>query len=400
MNFSKSKTMIKYTFLQGDYWALYCACYAFVTYFLLEQGFSVSGIGIITATFGFISAILQPVLGQLTDKDKFSWKQISICLMLLILICSCLLLFVSSVLIKAILFGCILSFIGGSLPLINNASFLCQTEDQKINFGIARGVGSLCYAIASFILGKTTISMGAASVPVFIAGTALFMILFVSILPRGKFVTKSDENKENADKKASDSGREKFFLAKYPQFTLMWIACILLMIFHNLTNVYLINMFTAVGGTSEDLGTALSIGAVMELPVMFCFAIIYKYIKAKKLLLISGIAFVIKALIYLTSKNISMLYVAQFLQLLSFSVFASATVFYANEAMDSRDTTKGQAFMSNTMTIGSLIASLLGGFLIENFGLKIMLATGLGMAIAGTVLIAFICFSGKSKQKL
>ncbi len=144
--------MIKYTFLQGDYCALYCACYAFVTYFLLEQGFSVSGIGIITATFGFISAILQPVLGQLTDKDKFSWKQISICLMLLILICSCLLLFVPSVLIKAILFGCILSFIGGSLPLINNASFLCQTEDQKINFGIARGVGSLCYAIASFIL--------------------------------------------------------------------------------------------------------------------------------------------------------------------------------------------------------------------------------------------------------
>lgn len=404
MNLSKAKTMIKYSFLQGLFWALYCACYGFITYFLLEQGFSVAGIGIITATFGLISAILQPILGYLTDNQKFTWKQLSILLMSLTTLFSFLILISTSILLKAIFYGSLLSFLGGTLPLINNASFMCQTEEQKINFGIARGIGSLCYGIASFILGKATASLSPNSVPVFIIFISLLTVLVIALLPRGQTPWNQRNNEKNKDSnklstQPSQPSNKQFFLFKYPQFTIMWIACIFLMVFHNLTNVYLINMFTAVGGTSEDLGTALSIGAIMELPVMFCFAIIYKYIKAKKLLLIAGLAFVVKATIYLTSKNISMLYAAQFLQLLSFSVYASATVFYAEESMQAQDKTKGQAFMSNTMTIGSLIASLLGGFLIQNFGLKTMLATGLGMAVAGTVMIFAICFSGTPKQK-
>lgn len=402
MNLSKSKTMIKYSFLQGLFWALYCACYGFITYFLLEQGFSVAGIGIITAVFGFISAIVQPILGYLTDNQKFTWKQLSIFLMGLTSLFSFLILITNSVLIKAIFYGSLLSFLGGTLPLINNASFTCQSDDQKINFGIARGIGSLCYGIASFFLGKATVSFSPNSVPVFIIFTSLFTVLVIALLPRGQTPhqpSSNNENDENSNKLSTQKASKQFFLSKYPQFTVMWVACIFLMIFHNLTNVFLINMFTAVGGTSEDLGTALSIGAIMELPVMFCFAIIYKYIKAKKLLLISGIAFIAKALLYLTSKNLTMLYATQFLQLLSFSVFASATVFYADESMQSQDKTKGQAFMSNTTTIGSLIASLLGGFLIQNFGLKTMLATGLAMTILGTVLILIICFSAAPRQK-
>ena len=66
-----------------------------------------------------------------------------------------------------------------------------------------------------------------------------------------------------------------------------------------------------------------------------------------------------------------------------------------NEVMEEQDKFKGQALMTGTNTLGGMIGSLLGGFLIDHAGVVVMNLAGLIMAVSGAVLIALFV----SRQK-
>lgn len=373
------KTMIKYCTVQGLFWMLFCSCYGYITFYLLGQGFAAGEIGFITAAFGVLGALLQPVFGRLVDKGKCNWKILAIILFVLMTINGTLLCFIKIKILQGILFGLTMVSLNSSMPLINRAGFICETEDQKINFGVARGIGSLSYAVLSLILGRLTLIFGGITVPVSIVIVAALMIIALLFLPYGKVAeVESDGMASSIDLIG--------MVKKYPEFFIIWISCILQMAFHNLSGTYLIQICERAGGTSQTMGIALAIAAVLELPIMFCFTIINKHISAKRLLLISGITFVIKAVGYVASVNIPILFITQFTQILSFAVYASASVYYAEEAVSPEDKTTAQSFMSNSQTVGSVLGSVVGGILIQNTNLNITLLAGVGIAVVGAIL--------------
>lgn len=67
-----------------------------------------------------------------------------------------------------------------------------------------------------------------------------------------------------------------------------------------------------------------------------------------------------------------------------------------NEVMEGQDKFKGQALMTGTNTLGGMIGSLLGGFLIDHAGVAVMNLAGLIMAVSGAVLIALFVSRQKS----
>jgi len=388
----KNKTMIKYCFVQGLFWMLFCSCYGYITYYLVGKGFSAGEVGIITAVFGLIGALVQPVLGRFVDDGKIGWKKLSVILYCGMLLSALIICFVNVKLVQGIFFGLTLVFLNGSMPLINRAGFVCQSENDKINFGVARGIGSLSYAVLSLILGKITVLFGPVSVPVSTGIVGLSIIFSILLMPKGDSPTLADElsgtmTDSSNDKSAKNSALS--VLKAYPEFFIMWISCILQMTFHNLSNTYLIQICERAGGSSGTLGIALAIAAITELPFMFCFTLINKKISAKRLLLISSIAFVVKAVGYIFSFNIPVLYGTQLVQCASFAIYASASVYYAEEAVKSEDKTTAQSFMSNSQTIGSVIGSLVGGFLISGTNLNVTLIVAAVIAGLG-VLCALI----------
>ena len=157
----------------------------------------------------------------------------------------------------------------------------------------------------------------------------------------------------------------------------------------------MIQIITNVGGTSADLGRLLAIAAITEIPVMFLFSRIVKHVKSSVLLIISGIFFALKAFGYFTAGNIALMTVAAVMQMGSFALYIPASVYYVNEVMEERDKFKGQALMTGTNTLGGMIGSLLGGFLIDHAGVAVMNLAGLIMAVSGAVLIALFV----SRQK-
>lgn len=166
--------------------------------------------------------------------------------------------------------------------------------------------------------------------------------------------------------------------------------------FHNMNNSYLIHIITNVGGSSSDLGKALAVAAVTELPVMFLFSRLARRFPSSTLLMVSGVVFALKAAICMLASHMTLLYASQLLQMGSFALYMPASVYYVNHTMDDRDKFKGQAVMTGTNTLGGVFGSLLGGFLIDSAGVPAMNAAGFGLAACGCVLV--LLFAGKRDQ--
>lgn len=119
---------------------------------------------------------------------------------------------------------------------------------------------------------------------------------------------------------------------------------------------------------------------------MFGFSRIARRWSAGSLLTIAGMAFVAKGVWYLMAGSVWGILAAQILQMFSFALFASASVYYAEESMEEQDKVTGQACMSCTITAGAVVGNLVGGWVLDACGVGILLAVALGMAVTGSVL--------------
>ena len=70
----------------------------------------------------------------------------------------------------------------------------------------------------------------------------------------------------------------------------------------------------------------------------------------------------------------------------AFAVYIPGSVHFVDEIMSSKDAVKGQAFVTGMITLANLLASILGGFLIDNFGISVMLTVGTIATLFGTIL--------------
>lgn len=67
---------VKYIIMQGAFFLLLCAAAGFISLFLQGIGSSESQIGVSVAIFSTITAVLQPIMGNIRDRVKFfNWKR-------------------------------------------------------------------------------------------------------------------------------------------------------------------------------------------------------------------------------------------------------------------------------------------------------------------------------------
>lgn len=385
---------IKYCILQGLYWTLFCAGGGFVTAYLVEIGVEAAAVGTMTALFCGASALLQPVLGRKADKGgKWEWNNQLFVLYGLVLLCNVGLLLQRNHLLSCILFGIIILCMNCAMPFVNGAGFYYENRGIPVNFGIARGMGSLSYAVLSFFLGSLMEQMGIQAVSG--AGLILSIISILALLmfPSGDEVGVSKNTSKELELSEMET-REKnkaisfgAFVKKYPAFMCTLVGFSLLLMFHNLANTYLLQMIKRVGGSSSELGVTLSIAAALELPIMFAFSILAKKFPIRKLLIFSGIMFSFKSVAYLLATNVMGIYLTQLLQPFSYAVFASASVYYAQELMDEENKLRGQSLVTSAITLGAVFGNLIGGFVLQLSGVITMLYVGVAMAVLGAIVV-------------
>lgn len=388
----------QYSMLQITYWMLYCVGYSYVTLYLLHQDFSAGQIGIITAVFGALAALIQPIIGRLADQGgKSGWKPQTLIMYFLIFLCMTGLLLIPVKLLQGILYGCFLMLLSCIMPMINSANFYYESHGIPMHFGISRGLGSLFYAVISFLIGKMTTNGNVSMIVVcgmIISGTCFLLTMTfpygtrIDTLVNSSATDHLEEDKPSVSTTLDQTSQS--FLRKYPLFCLTLIGFILFLLFHNIANTYLLQMIESVGGTSEDYGTAIALSAVLELPAMFGFVYLHRKFSMHTLLSVCGFAFALKSISYVFASNVGMMYATQLFQAFSFALFIPASVYFAETTMAPEDKVKGQSMVTCSITVAAVLGNLIGGLWIDQFGVRSMMFMTVASAVCGSVIVFLV----------
>lgn len=384
----------RYALIHGSYWMVFGATYNFITVYLLSKNFVSHEIGLILAFTNIFSAILQPLVAGYADRSRKSALRYTTSLMLFICLSLSFIMAVSPdiMFVTASLYFLLLTVMLTIHPLINSLGMNYINEGIPLNFGFARGMGSLSYAIMSFVLGAAVEQYGTDILP--FAFIILFGFTFVFTI---SFTLK---NRSSEDADASESAGTSIpshgdisaltatgFILKYHRFSFYLLGVILIFISFNIINIYMIKIVQSVGGNEATMGSAFAIAAILELPVMLSFAKLISRYHNTSLLKLAGLVFSVKAFITLISSSVGMIYLAQSFQMLSYAIFIPGSIYYVNQVIEKKDMIKGQAFTTAATTLGGVGGSLIGGWILSAATVKLMLIVGLGISLAGSLIL-------------
>lgn len=370
--------------LFGSFYAFVCVISSYITYFLDTYGYTNKQIGILVAVCSGAGAILQFFAGRIADKyPNLYWKNQLLFFSILSLLLSLSRILFTTALWEFLSSGILLVLLYLMMPMINHACFYYTNNGNPVNFGVARGVGAICFASASFAVGKATGVMGGVAVPLTSTVFLCIVLITVFILPKIEgAATTTEEIKVQTQRSAG-------FVHKYASFLVVTIGITLVLTFHNFVNTYFLRITQHIGGDQSNMGVALGIAAVSELPILFLYSKIagFKNVTSKLLIIVGCTVFVIRGALYIAIDNMMLLYASQILQSVSFGFLVAAKATYSNEVMSENDKTTGQSIMSMTDSVGAVLGSLVGGIIIHNSGLHVSLICGTGIAALGTVMV-------------
>ena len=395
---------IKCAMLQGTFFMFFCLAFAFNTYYLGNAGFTDRAIGMMISLSCLAGGLLQAAAGRMADRHAaMIWKNQVLVFAAAEAVLSVALYFTGGGLPSGIIFCCMMALSLPLVPMVNMASFYYSEHGVEVDYGIARGTGSIAFAAMSFVAGRATVAWGSRMVAVLALLSAAGMIVTVLSMPLYRLpAAEAEKKRAQADARqmnASERMNHRHgILRKYPVFTAMIAGIFLLMFMHNIVCTYMIRIVEAVGGNSGSMGTAMAIAAATELPMMFVYGRLTERtgFSDAAFITISGLFYIFRGVLFVMAGSVGMIFFIQAFQGVSYGLLAVSRSNYANKCMDAEDQSTGQSLAAMTESIGALAGSLAGGLLIASAGVRVMLMAATAAAVAGT-LITLIC-AGKGKQ--
>lgn len=375
----KSLTL-RYTFQQCAYWAAAAGVVSFATAFLLEKGFAASHIGILLAAGNLLSCGAQPVLAAWADRiggNIVKWFIAALTAVSMCCFASLQLLPLPAAVYGLIYLLGVFAF-DAMNPLLNAVSVSYNRIGFKINYGLGRGIGSFAYAVSALVIGKVMAGLGADWM-IWISLVLLAANVAVTLGYPGM-----TEGQARRDARKECCSVPVFF-RRYKWYCVSLIGVMLLAMFHAMTENYLIEVVTPLGGDSGTVGTALFIATAIEMVVIVNFDWLRGKISDNRLLKLAGLSFLLKSVLFLLAKNVTAIYGIQLLQATSYSFLSPTQLYYADAKVSPADMVKGQAFITASYTLGCAIGNFAGGQLLDAFDVRALLLAGVAMAAAGTV---------------
>lgn len=375
----KKSLTFRYTLHQMTYWAIAAGVVSFATAFLLQKGFAASMVGTLLAAGNLLSCLFQPLLADRADRiggNVLKWLTVGLTVLSGLCFTAVQLLPLPNV-IFGLLYLLGVFFFDAMNPLMNALNVSYTSGGYTINYGFSRGLGSLAYAFSALVIGKIMARFGAdwmiwISLALMAANTA--MALTYPSVTEGV----------SREKRQNDCCSIPVFFRRYKWYCVSLAGVMLLGMFHAMTENYLIEIVTPLGGDSGSVGVALFIATAIEAVVLVYFDRLRSKVSDNWLLKYAGLSFLLKAVLFLFAKNVTTIYFVQLLQATSYTFLSPTQMYYANNKINPADMVKGQAFITASYTLGCAAGNFAGGQLLSALGLQAMLIAGIVMAAAGT----------------
>ena len=380
-----------YALIQGLYWAIYCLMVSFASVFLLDRGFTNAQIGLILGLSYLFSAILQPTVGSLFSQRGIRLNRgiaaVYIPVALISLAVRVLPLGRGPL---AVLMAAIFTAQSMLQPSVNALHQNFERDGDRVNFGLARGVGSAAYAISSFVGGRLLTRFPPRILPSLYFGA---MVLLIAALLAAK--TTSGATRASVEVRHSsyaDMLREHRHLILF----LIGIGCMFLV--YSFIDAFLLQIIVSKGGTSANLGTAITLSAMTELPAMLIFSHFSRKGKGLTLFLGSIWFWLLKDVLTLLAPTPQVLYAVQLLNFASCAIYIPGMMDYMRHTLPDWQLLRGVTLAGTATTLGSLVATILGGWLIDHIGMTGALTLVQAFAATGAVLVTLALIAARREK--
>ena len=364
-----------YALLQALVWGGFGVIISFAAPYFTEYGLTDTQYGLILGIVSAVSFFTQLGLAELCSRlTRLTLQRLLVLLGILMVLCCLALWFFPLPLVWIILLYCLTAVSVQALPSFVNALGMAGLgSGLSINFGVARGIGSASFAVFSFCVGQLIDLTDIRAVP------ALYLVIGGTLI----FAAARFPRVQETEREERGGGS----LWKNGRFLMVLLGATLLYVSHNFLCNFFYQVAVARGGDTSDQGICLAIAAFCELPVMFLFAKMLRFSRCDIWLKISGVFMGLRVLGCLLSPSVGWLYASQLFQLLGFALFSVSSVFYISSVVDKKDTVRAQAMLASTCTLSNFLTFLLGGTLMDGFGVDFVLLCSASCAAVGTVLL-------------
>ena len=383
-------TSVAYFALQGGYWMSVCIANSYAAVFLQHRGYSNSALGMVLAIGNIAGFLLAPNLAALVDRSR----RVTVyhCIWALLaaqaLILAGFTLIPGKSLMLSLLYCLYMATVVAVNPLNTELCFELAGWSRPVSYSPARGIGSLCYALMSFAMGRLTLRLGADVHPYAGLFCLLCQVVSAGIITWARSRVRPENTMHGGGKKEQGLGLLAFIRAN-ARFCVLMFSLSLLFFSYNVADFFMINILRSVGGDTGDLGNISAFKAMLEIPMMLFYTQLTSRFRCSTVLRFAALAFVGKALAMTLAGSVAMLYVANLLQALSFALMIPAMVQYVNLVIDPKDSAKGQAIANGMITLGAIFSSSIGGRLYDTLSVHATLLIGVAIAVCGMLLCNF-----------
>lgn len=383
---ARSNATPQFTLIQGLYWMAYCILVSFSSVYLLDRGFQNAHIGLLISASSILSALLQPVAAARADRMvRFTLRQVCAGVAAAMTLCALGLLTLPGKGLQAGLYMVLLVLLQLLTPFLYSLAMDCHNNHIRLNYGLARGAGAATYGIASAACGVLTAAFGVRVLPLILAGLTAILVPALLTFRHAGPVRKALP-REEALEESRDTAP---FLKRYPQVLLLLVAISLLFTSHNILISFPYQIVQGVGGDTQEMGTLLTIMSIADIPAMVLFSLLLKWAGSRFWVKVSSLSFFLHALLTWLAPGMPFLFGIQFLEGTGYALYTVAAVYFVNEIIDLRDRVQGQAYFSMTNTIGIVLGSSVGGFLLDWWGSGSLLAFATVTGGAGMLLLLY-----------
>ena len=378
-----------YCLHQAAYFFAIAGIGAFAVTYLLDRGFSSASIGIILALTNILSCALQPMIGSFVDRRSSSLlpRIILVCLITAFVCLTVVELFPLPLLLTGLLFALGSLTFSMTIPLSNSLCAYYSCNRYRIDYGMGSGVGSLSFSFASLAYGYIIAWQGSRAMML----TALaFILLQMALILRYPRVA-SDGGARSPGMQSASSGSLSIpaFCRRYRFFILTMSGVMCLAACHAMAENYLIQLFTRIGGGSENVGVALFLACTTAAPFLMLFERIQRRTGVVVLMRLSGVFYVVKAVSFIFASSVASIYLVELLQTFTYCFLYPSLYYLVIRRIDPADMAKGQMLASALYTLGTAIGNSIGGTAIDVWGLNAMLLIAAVIAACGTLLVHF-----------
>ena len=358
--------------------------------YMLERGLSGTAIGLALVAGNVLAIVIQPIVASIADHDTGP----SICdmerllaLITVLAMCLCLVLHVDIVYMAAFALGNTMS---RNIQALNNSmSVYYINRGARLDFGMARAMGSISWSVASVALGFAITNFGIDAIIYAVIALNLIFFFVLGTMPTPKDVpaTVQESAEAAADTAARGEGEVSYgtFLRTHPKLLLVIVGFALSAVFGMTIQTYGIRIFERVGGDASNLGIGVALSAMMELPVMMGYSWLNRHLGPSKCMRLASVGPLIKGALIMLAPSVPMLYVGYASNLLFGNLYTPANVAYGNRFFSEADKNKALGLLMMNNAIGNIVGNSFGGIIYDSFGLDTLLHVAMVVGILGAV---------------